>query len=115
MAGFIYALISLMIGSYQVFSFENGMHSKLYTQDKENFRRVYYPEDQYQKELEDVILGRKPLEFSYMEYISTYYLAFCCCCGIKDRDWYKKRKQRVDMYEQASDRLSGEIDILDFI
>ena len=91
------------------------MQSKLYTQDKDNFERVYYENAMYQQELEDVILGRKPLEFSYCEYIGTFYLAFCCCCGIKDRSWYKKRKQRVDIYKEASDRLSGEIDILDFI
>ena len=42
MAVFIYAIISLVIGSYQAFSFQNGMQGKLYTQDKETFERVYY-------------------------------------------------------------------------
>ena len=48
MAVFIYAIISLVIGSYQAFSFQNGMQGKLYTQDKENFERVYYEGAMYQ-------------------------------------------------------------------
>ena len=88
MAGFIYALIALFIGSYQEFAFENSMNRSLYTQDKEKFERTYYPEDEYEKELEEVILNRKPLQFTYWEYISTYWLAYCCCCGIKKRPWY---------------------------
>ena len=58
MAGFIYALIGLLIGSYQDFAFENTLHSKLYTQDKKSYNRVYYGEGEYEKELEEVILNR---------------------------------------------------------
>ena len=47
MAGFIYSLIYLAIGSYQEFSFESSMHKRLYTQDKEKFKRVYYSEQEY--------------------------------------------------------------------
>ena len=61
MAGFIYALIALCIGNYQDFAFENSLHRRLYTQDKENFKREYYSEAEYEKELEEVILSRKPL------------------------------------------------------
>ena len=47
MAGFVYALIAFVIGSYQEFAFENSMNRSLYTQDKDKFERTYYPEDEY--------------------------------------------------------------------
>ena len=96
----MYALISIVIGSYQEFAFENSMNRRLYTQDKENFKRVYYSEARYEQELEEVILNRKPLEFTYGEYISSAFLSsLCCCCGVKDRQWYKKRMRRVEMHK----------------
>lgn len=88
MFGFIYAIIYIFTISYQTFSFENALLKRLYTQDKEDFERVYYSAEQYQKELEEVILSRKPLVFTYWEYWSTFYLALCCCCGIRQKPWY---------------------------
>lgn len=34
MTAFLYALISIVIGTYQGFSFENALNTKLYTQNK---------------------------------------------------------------------------------
>ena len=36
MAAFIWAIIYVLIGSYQNFSFESALHQKLYTQDKDD-------------------------------------------------------------------------------
>ena len=99
MVGFMYTLISIVIGSYQEFAFENSMNRRLYTQDKESFKRVYYSAARYEQELEEVILNRKPLEFTYWEYISSSCLSLCCCCGVKSRPWYKTRMKRVEMHE----------------
>ena len=36
MAAFVWAIIYVLIGSYQNFSFESALHQKLYTQDKDD-------------------------------------------------------------------------------
>ena len=71
----------------------------------------------YEQELGEEILNRQPLHFTYGEFITTQWLkALCCCCPcLKNQAWLKRRNMRVKIYEEASERLSGEIDILSFI
>lgn len=108
----------MMIGNYENFTFENALHKRLYTQDKVKKGRLSTISDEaeYQDELETTILNRKQLKFLYSEYLSTYIIGCCCCCcGLKERPWFQQREKRAEMHEEANDRLSGEIDILDFI
>ena len=63
-----------------------------------------------------MILSRKPLEVTYSVFICSKFLnALCCCCCLMRCKCFKSMKQKLDIHEEANDRLSTEIDILDFI
>ena len=115
--GFIYGLIYLVIGSYEEFAYESAIRRRIYTQNKKKTHQrgsMVYENGEYQGELEDTILNRKSFEYFYSEYLATSCMLACCCC-FRSRECYKRRKVRNDIFEEANDRLSGEIDILHFV
>lgn len=66
------------------------------------------------KEIGSRIGIRKKDIFHYCEYLYTKLVASCCCC-FRRTEWYKFRKLRADAHAEVFDRLSNEIDILNFI
>lgn len=89
MAGFIYAITQILIGTYQNFAFENSLLKRLYTLDKGNLKRGEYSTAESEKELEEAILSRAPFIYSYWEYWSTRTIELCCCCCVKNRPCFR--------------------------
>jgi hypothetical protein len=46
--------------------------------------------------------------------VYTSFVASCCCC-FRRTAWYKFRKLRAEAHAEVFDRISNEIDILNFI
>ena len=105
MAGFLYAMAGMCISNYQNFAYENALHKRLYTQSKRKRnsgkKRTILEDEKgdggsddddenkraqkIEQELEENILNREPLYFSYGEYCTTRLLKMlCCCCSCFD-------------------------------
>ncbi len=64
--------------------------------------------------MQRVINRSKLQDFSFWQRLVTnIVLTFCCCCS--DKDCYKRRKKRNEAHTQMLERLSSEVDILNFI
>ena len=43
--------------------------------------------------------------YSLKEKIFTYLLANLCCCLVRNKEWFKKYKKRLDRHEEAKKKL----------
>ena len=50
--------------------------------------------------------------YDYSEYLCTSLMRYCCCCLCGKSAWYKRRIQKLERYEAASEKLNNEIDIV---
>lgn len=64
--------------------------------------------------MEARILNSEPNSFTYMNYLMNKFVSNCCCCFSRTQ-WYKERQSISKAQAEAFDRLSNEIDILNFI
>ena len=53
--------------------------------------------------------------YSYTEYRLTAFLHTFCRCCLKESDWFKRRMARHERHEAAQEKLSEEVDIINFI
>ena len=81
-------IASILVGSYQAYSYESDLINKLFTVDKSNGRK---PETLSSRdEVEALVTNRAPYNYSYKEYLLTKLMKiFCFCC--KSADFYKRR------------------------
>jgi hypothetical protein len=112
-AGTIWMLIGFAVGGFQSFAYESSLLRLLFTRDKRKRGRNMIEEDD-KREMEACILNKEPNSFSYMNYLMNKFVStFCCCCS--RTQWYKERLSKRKAQAEAFDRLSNEIDILNFI
>ena len=50
--------------------------------------------------------------YNYSEYLSVSCLSKFCCCFFRNCQWYKRRMERLERHEEASEQLANEIDIV---
>ena len=112
-AGTIWMLIGFAVGGFQSFAYEASLLSLLFTRDKRKRGRNLIEEDD-KREAEACILNREPNSFSYMDYLVNKFVTSCCCC-LSRSQWFKERLSKRKAQTEAFDRLSSEIDILNFI
>jgi hypothetical protein len=112
-AGTIWMLIGFAVGGFQSFAYEASLLRLLFTRDKRK-RKQHLIEEDDKREVEACILNREPNSFSYMDFLTNKFVATFCCCFSRTQ-WYKERLSKRKSQEEAFDRLSSEIDILNFI
>jgi hypothetical protein len=104
--------IRLLVGNFQKTAYQNSLLRLLYTREKSRRRRSVLADDA--EEVQAEINNREPEVFNYYTYVSSQLISAFCCC-LKQREWYKVRKQQASAHNEAFKRLSNEIDILNFI
>lgn len=50
--------------------------------------------------------------YNYTDYLSVICLSSFCCCLVSKREWFQRRIKRLKRHQDASERLSKEIDIV---
>lgn len=110
----MWLLIYFVIGGFQSFAYQASLTRQLYTRDESDKVATRVEEEDDAKEIGSRISIRKPNIFHYFEHIYTSFVASWCCC-FRRTEWYKFRKLRAEAHAEVFDRLSNEIDILNFI
>lgn len=113
-ASVIWVIIQFFVSSFQNFAYQASLTRKLYTRDVKKKKLARVEEENDIKEIGSRIGIRKQDIFHYVEFIYTKLVSSCCCC-LKRTEWYQYRKLRAEAHAEVFDRLSKEIDILNFI
>ena len=53
--------------------------------------------------------------YSYSESRFTKLLNTFCSCCLKNKAWFKRRIERLERHEEASEKLAAEVDVVKFI
>ena len=69
--------------------------------------------DEAKEVLEGTIVDSDKFSYDFTDYIFTWILRTCCCCCVKKNSfWWKKQEFKYQRYEDATERLNKEIDIV---
>ena len=63
----------------------------------------------------DTVAGRGKYFYNYSEYLWSNFLRSVCACCCKKKDCFKRRMKRLERHESAQEKLSKEMDIVNFI
>ena len=102
------------MNAYQEFAYEKSLARELFKGKRKAFvyhdSEVNNPKDQVRR----LIYGNKLHDFTFWQrVVAKFVLTFCCCC--RETDCYKRRKKRNEAHIQMMERLSSELDVLNFI
>ena len=53
--------------------------------------------------------------YTYQEYLFVWLLKMCCCLCCSRNSWYKKRLEKYERHQRASEKLQDEVDIVKLI
>ena len=104
-----------MLGPYQDFALSQSLMSSIYptSPQLDEGEEGYSNYNSAMQALKRTITERGQYKYSFREYQCTWILMKCCCCFIsKDRRSWKEREWRYNRYEDALERMNGEIDVL---
>jgi hypothetical protein len=123
-AALIWGLMGFFINGYSVFEKNRSLLNKFYATDVGvgNGNQITPYDhieadggDDLKEEIVYEMDGRKSYNYSYCSYLcGGLAVKFaCCCCGASN--CAKRRSERIDFHEKATDRMSDEIDIVKLV
>lgn len=123
-SGVVWAIFGFFIGDFESFKYENALIGSIYPtspfgdnpEDSANPSASSSNSDKEAKhEMMRTVAERGKYFYSYFESRITSFLNLFCSCCLKNKAWFKRRLQKQQRHQKASDMLSDEIDIVKFI
>ena len=120
LSGIVWALLAMILGSYETFKLENSLIGAVYptspqdmpTNDQEDDQvRATVKEKKAQRAMMRTVAERGKYFYNYSEYFLSLILrCLCGCCS--QGAWLQRRMMKLERHEAASQRLADEIDIV---
>ena len=111
----------MIFGGYESFKFENSLIGAVYPTSPQDFQEDNdeagpQSERKAKQEMMRTVAERGRYWYTYQEYMFVWLLKTCCCCFCSaNSSWYKRRLEKYERHEQASEKLQHEIDIINLL
>ena len=115
LVGIIWTALALLVGPYEEFKFQTSLVGSIYpvSPQKDKDEPPVANRDEAKEVLEGTIVDSDKFSYDFTDYIFTWILRTCCCCCVKKNSfWWKKQEFKYQRYEDATERLNKEIDIV---
>ena len=112
-AGIVFGLVASLLAGYESFKLVIELSTIVYPTVPGNI--VYVDGDQAgeskaRRNMVKTVTERGKYWYSYREYMTTNFLANCCCCLVKNKPWFQHRMRRKERHEKAADSVRNLVD-----
>ena len=116
LSGIIWAIMELVAGGYESFTFENSMIGSIYPTSPQDFDMDTGStnENKAKRAMMRTVAERGKYYYNYGEFVLFSFLRSYCCCFTKG-ERCQKRMKRLERHEEACEKLMDELDVVKLV